>query len=752
MCIKKIKKIFKNNFSKEVKECKGKNREKSIVKEINEENRETPIVKKLNEENREASITKEVNMGSKEKSKLIVKTTLPEEEIQKRKEKYLKKRKNDEKLMKEKKELFRISKEKWQLFQEKETFLTYREKEKMLERIKKVGKIHFLKCFFSKTLRKIKRELSELKEQINNYNDIFITKRLEEYSSFFDGKDDNLKYPLDDEQRLAVIKDDMHNLVVAGAGSGKTSVITTRIAYLIRRKDKVEKEKILALAFTRVAAEEMQDRLKKDYNIEINISTFHALGYKILTEETGKKPNLLFNGNDAKYYDLIKDLFKESLKKKAFQDLFINYLAFHIENDMDEESFKDKKLYYRYMQNKKYVTFNNIEVKSISERNIANFFFMYDIKFEYEPLADWADHSDEKKDYHPDFYLPEFDIYIEHWGVNEKMEVPEWFSISSEEYMRSREWKLAQFQKNGKKLIETWDYERINDELIPNLKENLKKLLPDIKFTPISYDELVEKTYSFKQNKNQIINQISNFIKIAKSNFLEENDISERLKTNKYTKKQKIFGRMALKIYAEYQKYLEMNEKIDFNDMINKAVKFVKNNPKKYLNSYDHVLIDEFQDISYQRLELIQAFVNENSNTKLFCVGDDWQSIYQFTGSDVRFFINFNEYFPNPQITHLVKNYRCTGLIVKMSNDLIANNKKQIKKQIRSTNTLGQKALLFELPSDFGFSYKKQIPESYNLIRILLSKGIKPDKIMVLSRFNNLVKDVEIKCGAENIP
>ncbi|GAH92321.1 unnamed protein product, partial [marine sediment metagenome] len=85
-------------------------------------------------------------------------------------------------------------------------------------------------------------------------------------------------------------------------------------------------------------------------------------------------------------------------------------------------------------------------------------------------------------------------------------------------------------------------------------------------------------------------------------------------------------------------------EKIDFSDMINHAVEFVKNRPEKYLNAYDHILVDEFQDISYQRLQLIKGFVNEKSRTKLFCVGDDWQSIYQFTGSDVRFFTNFEEF------------------------------------------------------------------------------------------------------------
>ena len=126
----------------------------------------------------------------------------------------------------------------------------------------------FLIHFFSqsKVKKQFKRVLKSLRQEIIKYNENFIELRLKEYYTFFDGKDDNLKYPLDTEQRLAVLKDDKHNLVVAGAGSGKTSVISSRIAYLVRREDKVDPNRILALAFTNVAAREMKERIKKNYN------------------------------------------------------------------------------------------------------------------------------------------------------------------------------------------------------------------------------------------------------------------------------------------------------------------------------------------------------------------------------------------------------------------------------------------------------------------------------------------------------
>ncbi|TFF87416.1 MAG: hypothetical protein EU548_10340 [Promethearchaeota archaeon] len=645
--------------------------------------------------------------------------------------------------------------EDWQNFLNQDTYLIYDEKRRFIEEFDQLTKFPRLSIFkFRKWLkiRQFKKSLQQLKKNINNYNQKFIESRLETHSSFLDGKDDGLKYPLDDEQRLAVIKDDKHNLVIAGAGSGKTSVISSRIAYLTRRNDKVSEDRILALAFTKVAAIEMEKRLKNNYGIEINISTFHALGRSIIEEELGHKPRLIFNGNEKKIYQLIEDLFLEVLMQEKFQQILIEYLAYHSEQEVKEESFEKKEEYYEYMRNKNYSTLNEVSVKSISERDIGNFLFLHDIEFDYEPLVEWVDESEEDKEYHPDFYLPDYDIYIEHWGLSRERQVPNWFTKTTEEYLELREWKLEQFEKYDKKLIQTWDYERFSEELIPNLRQKLKREIPNIEFIPLTYNDLVEKTHTFKDKRNEIINLVGNFIKISKCNYFSVEDINERIKSKKYSKKQRLFGKLALEIYKQYQEYLKKEERIDFNDMINLAVELAKKNPKKYINKYDHVLVDEFQDISYQRLELIKCFVNEHSNTKIFCVGDDWQSIYQFTGSDVRFFVNFKDYFPNPEITYLNSNYRSSQTIVGMSNKLISYNKKQIAKEVHSNHGSGMPPIFVDFTPKFNYNYEIQYENIYNLIQILLDNGVKPHDIMVLSRFNQYLKGLEIYCGARGVP
>jgi len=660
-----------------------------------------------------------------------------------------------QKLYPEKFEIKQSLEKEWHEFEKRDTYLIYDEKSKFFQRINQLTKFprrSLLKFRERRQIKNFRKNLYELIDKINEYNPNFIENRLRDYSSFLDGRDDKLRYPLDDEQRLAVIKDDKHNLVIAGAGSGKTSVISSKIAYLIRRKDKIDRNRILALAFTRVAADEMKERLKKNYGIEIDISTFHALGRSIIEEELGHKPKLVFGGNEKEIYKLIENLFNDVLKEDKYQRILIEYLAYHSEQEAKEESFGNKEEYYKYMRNKNYSTLNDISVKSLSERDIGNFLFLHEIKFEYEPLVEWVDEDEEDREYHPDFYLPDYDVYIEHWGLNELKKVPSWFTLTTEEYLEIRNWKLEQFEKYNKVLVETWDYERLVEDLIPKLKENLKKVIPKIEFNPLSYVELVEKTHEFKEKRNEVVNLVGNFIKISKCNFYTPNDIAERIKSKKYKKKQKLFGELALEVYIRYQNYLNTENRIDFNDMINLAVELTKKDPKKYINKYDHVLVDEFQDISYQRLELIKGFVNENSNTKLFCVGDDWQSIYQFTGSDVRFFVNFKEYFPNPEITYLNSNYRSSKTIVGMSNDLIANNKKQISKETRSTQGVGMRPMFIDFTSTFNYKNEFQYENIYNLIQLLLDDGVNPQEIMVLSRFNIYLRGLEIYCGARGVP
>ncbi|MHA1794215.1 MAG: UvrD-helicase domain-containing protein [Promethearchaeota archaeon] len=648
-----------------------------------------------------------------------------------------------------------ILREEWKKFKKKNTYLVHDYKQELLSKLNRGPKVRWYQKIYMlfhgyqylKTL-----QLKDLKQEIITYNENFVRNRLDLFKTFFDGKDDGLKFPLDADQRLAVVRDDKYNLVVAGAGSGKTGVLTSRIAYLIRREDKVNPERILALAYTRVAAREMEERLKKTFKIDVNISTFHSLGMKIIRNETGRKPELIFDGSTNKIKQQIEQIFNDVMQDQEYLKLVMRYFIFLDDLDVNEESFPDKLLYYKYMRNKRYTTLNGIEVKSISERDIGNFLFMNGIKFEYEAVVDWVDkdEGDERK-YRPDFYLPEWDVYIEHWGLNKQNQVPKWFTKSSKEYLEQRNWKITQFKKHGKLLVETWDHERQDGILLDALKERLKKTIPDIILEPVPANELIERIDASREKRKNIVRLIISFITTAKANYLKVKDIEKRVKSRKFSEKQRKFGQIALEVYKRYQGFLKDHGAIDYNDMINFAIDLVKNNLEKYQHMYDHILVDEFQDISYQRMELIKTFVIDNPTTKLFCVGDDWQTIYEFTGSDIHFFLNFREFFPNPSITNLHQNYRCSAPIVEMSNSLIKLNKNQRVKEVNAINKDGLAPVFFEFSSKFSKNFQYRKTHYYKLIKYLIDKGINSKDIMVLSRFNKNLKALEIYCGAKGI-
>jgi DNA helicase-4 len=629
----------------------------------------------------------------------------------------------------------------WALFEKRQTYLTSREHSFFFNALKSHRPSSFpffIRLLLDETHKRMleeqKIQASQLEECLNTYNATFVEQRLRDYRSLFDGADDHLRAALDPEQRQAIVVDDLHNLLVAAAGSGKTSVLTTRIAYLVRRTDAVAPAKILALAFNRSAAKEMKERLKKNFHIDLEVTTFHAFGYRILKENG-------VQGREVQETEKLVDvLFSQLIQSsQRLERLFIEYLCKYLQDELQEVDFQTKEEYYQYMRSQRYLTLSGIQVKSLAEKEIANFFFMHGIACEYERQVPWLSQR-----YRPDFYLPEFDITIEHWGLDRNGQTAPW--IDAQRYRQTRLWKLEQFRVRRKILVETWDYERSEGTLIEHLKQSLQEVCPAQQFHPLSYTDLVHKVYARQQDRAREVKKlIATLIAHAKSHFLTPEQLEHRLLTLSIKPKTRHFGEMALLVYQEYERYRDENQWIDFNDMINQAIDQIRAKPERYAQRYEHILIDEFQDISHQRLTLIKCLVNENTTTKLFCVGDDWQSIYQFAGSDVSFFVDFEASFTQPAVNFLSTNYRSASNIVEASAHLIAFNRYQREKQVRAVNTAKGPIRVFLLPQGqtlHAFSIA-QAQHVFVTIQGLLKQGIRPQEIMVISRFTKPLRDLE---------
>jgi DNA helicase-4 len=175
--------------------------------------------------------------------------------------------------------------------------------------------------------------------------------------------------------------------------------------------------------------------------------------------------------------------------------------------------------------------------------------------------------------------------------------------------------------------------------------------------------------------------------------------------------------------------------------MINLAVKNLKQNEDLYKNRFDHILVDEYQDISQQRYELIESLMGKNEGCKLFCVGDDWQSIMAFSGSNLDFFVHFNQYFDHPSVTYLTVNYRSCKSIVDTGAEIIKHNgDAQLKK-----DAFAQKNVMIPLRAFISVHDSESVNDYYSqvaqhcivTINNYLQKGYDPQEIMILSRIAN---------------
>ncbi|MFW6035458.1 MAG: UvrD-helicase domain-containing protein [Halothermotrichaceae bacterium] len=263
----------------------------------------------------------------------------------------------------------------------------------------------------------------------------------------------------------------------------------------------------------------------------------------------------------------------------------------------------------------------------------------------------------------------------------------------------------------------------------------------------IKYYKLEYKGYTICYDKNKFLNKIQgikhnildkflSFIDLAKKNNIKTDEIKELL--NKSNKRQYYFGLCAEMLYKEYQSYLTKNNKIDFNDMLFMAADIIKKCPAKYYSMYDHMLVDEFQDLSLGQIKFIKRFFPEESNTNLFCVGDDWQSIYSFQGAEPKYFLNFEKYFGRAAKSYLTENYRCPAAILNAGNQLILHNKNQIKKKVKANKKGNSLPVLHILKN--GLNYKDYLSRyTMALVQKMLRGGCRPADIMILCRYDSAV-------------
>ncbi|MFE7062060.1 UvrD-helicase domain-containing protein [Sutcliffiella sp. NPDC057660] len=593
-----------------------------------------------------------------------------------------------------------------------------------------------------------------LSSYVKEWNQEFVNREMEANKGLFDNIDGK---SLDSQQRAAIVTNEDSNLILAGAGSGKTLTISGKVKYLIDRKN-VKPDEILLISFTKKSAEEMDDRIAKKLGVKVDVKTFHKLGLEIISKTRNTKPSIFDSMDkvvddyfktqifqDKKYLQHLMQFFGYYINIPKSLDEFDNLGDYHEHyKSIDFETLKSKSAKQEYVDKHTkdmatiFNTYGGERVKSLEEFIIANFLFLNGINYEYEKDYPHLTANESYRQYKPDFYLPDYDLYIEHFGVNEKYKAPYLSKMEEEKYIEGMQWKRNLHREHGTTLIETYSFYNKQGNLLKKLESSLKK--NRVEFKEINFQELFSVLYDQINDRYfvEFKKLIGTFINLFKSKgyttseFIRFSEENKKVQNHRFLQiRNQIFFSLVEPIYGYYQDFLAKTKEIDFNDMINAATDIVKQGKLSF--PYKYIIIDEYQDISQSRFNLVNA-IRSNTKAKIMCVGDDWQSIYRFAGSDVQLFTKFRDYFGQHKLLRIENTYRNSQELIDIAGKFVMKNPNQYTKDLKSYKTNNYPIRIL------GFSRNQILLPLFKAIEEIVSLYGPETEIMLLGRNNFDIK------------
>ncbi len=619
---------------------------------------------------------------------------------------------------------------------------------------------------------------------------------------------------LEESQKEAIRAPGDNICVNAGAGSGKTLTILGKLIDILDKK-LAKPNEILVMAFNRNVAEDLQKRvaklgkefpnLSKDLEkisiaegTERKIHTFHSFCFnevkkkenKMLAEflQITKKKYYKKNSNEEKeiheesdddndargtekstkfFNDIIEELVE---KDKKFSNIIIQYFLEYLKryqnifSDIttmeDYEKFASQRLVPLYSSK-----YRVGKVNSVEECEIANFLFLRGIEYIYEDPYPKDKIPVKWKRYKPDFHLIKkdekgniiYDVYLEHFALDKNGNPPYFFT--DREYKKKYFDKIELHKKNNTKLICTYSHQKLDGTLHNCLTEELRKKRIPIPDENIMSNEEALKAFKKNNSPTEFSKLMRNFITNFKTRELTVEKIKKRsdeLFDGYEKRKADAFIYLFETFLDAYNKNLKSqseNGSVDFEDMLILGRKYTELEKLKFL------IIDEFQDISPLRASIIKKLKKQH-NFKFFCVGDDWQSIYRFSGAELGIMVSNNEFkkfFGTRELFNLKYTYRFDDRLCEASSNFILKNEKgQLKKTVKSAKSNIQNPIEIFLHDKIenDFSLRKHVIEKLEELFKKHQNDEKPIEILFLSRFNyytytnaytdlkNLVKDV----------
>lgn len=537
---------------------------------------------------------------------------------------------------------------------------------------------------------------------IVKHNDNFIKHHLVSEKHYLDNilKAVDPAINLDEEQRQVVLSDEDYTLVVAGAGAGKTTTVAAKVKYLVEKKN-IKPDQILVISFTNKAVAELRSKINKALRIDCPVTTFHKTGYAILRRQSENRKTVVDTGfmfNTISNYLKSNILDNPELVDKLIlffgsyfdapyegDDLneFFNYIAkadfSTLKGNINE--YAEKVINHR---SRNRITIAHETLRSLQEVRIANFLYLNNIDYVYEkpyPYNILYSH----KPYTPDFTITQNGkvAYIEHFGITQEGKNKRYTEDELKKYKKAVNDKVRLHKKHSTDLIYTFSAYNDHRDLLVHLKEELEN--HGFKLIERSSREVFEKIVNTEENRyiSNLVKLICTFIHNFKANGFSQSQFQEfRYKTNNV--RTRLFLDICEQCFLEYSKRLKEKDAVDFEDMINESAKIIREQVVKGKKlDFKYIIVDEYQDISRQRFNLTKE-LSKLCNAKIVAVGDDWQSIYAYAGSDITLFTHFKDSFGYGLVLPITKTYRNAQEVIDIAGGFIQRNNAQIKKMLVS--------------------------------------------------------------------
>lgn len=605
------------------------------------------------------------------------------------------------------------------------------------------------------------------------HNSRFLKAKRQEYKEYFDHildeVDENIT--LDDEQRDAIIAEEDRSLIIAGAGTGKTTTMTAKVKYLTDKLN-IDPKEILVMSYSRRDVQELRNRINIDLNIPADVTTFHSLGFRYIRS--------IFEGRKCFVVDenLRNKIFVDFLRTNIYQsrealedfmscfnkdttdiNLYSNFLEENFRNYPNFDSYfvayknhrkAEAKDIDQIIKNRISFDINSEtprtlrgeRVKSKGEARIANWLLCHKIDYEYEELFDEI--MPDANTYKPDFTINAAGttFYVEFFGLSGPSEEP-----SAREYERIRKLKEKYHEANKNNFI-SLEYNK-NVDYLDVLKDQLER-----KGVNVNNELTQDEVYDIILDRNplaEFYKVCSFFYKLVDAvKEYDRRDEIDNIVTDELNKvnpeKRDILKRQYTyfrSFYLFYGKAIHRSEDMlgfDFSDMIYYAKNYIDTLSEKHFN-YKYIIVDEYQDISPSRYALANATLGR-SGAKLMAVGDDWQTIYSFAGSRIEYTYNFKNYFKGAKLFKITKTYRNPQSLINIAGDFIMKNPDQIKKDLRSNKDLANPFIFIDFE---GKPYKEALRDEYTHLRkaiIQIHTQLPDHSILVLSRKNYDIKQM----------